>query len=109
MGNGAGSAPPEPDRMATPALPPGGGRPFSRVRPGPAAYFGTGPDTFGRTRLDTASLKQTPAGRPVPDTCARTPQDAARPQRASRLRPAASTQPPPLAAPLATPQPTPQK
>ena len=29
MGSGTGSAPPEPDRSATPALPPGGGRLFS--------------------------------------------------------------------------------
>src|SRR3984885_16190725 len=32
MGDGTGSAPPGPDRTVTPALPPGGGHLFSRVK-----------------------------------------------------------------------------
>jgi len=41
MGDGTGSAPPGPDRTATPALPPGGGRLFSAS---------SGPHTTPHTR-----------------------------------------------------------
>jgi hypothetical protein len=70
MGNGAGSAPPEPDRTATPALPPGGGRPIFRVRPGPrcsAAGPGRTPLAgHGQARADTHRTPQ--AGQMRPDT-----------------------------------------
>jgi hypothetical protein len=54
MGDGTGSTPPGPDRSATPALPPGGGRLMS-------GHKGQMRDAFAGARLERDSALLTPA------------------------------------------------